>query len=76
MQHMVAHGGKTEPRLFHAAMTSSTYLLPQYLYNDTIPEVSRSHEAHSSAILIVGFRRYIVKSWNRLGENFMERVDI
>jgi len=35
----VANGGKTNPPLFRAAMTSSTGLLPQYKYNDRIPEV-------------------------------------
>ncbi|KAH9924568.1 Alpha/Beta hydrolase protein [Fomitopsis serialis] len=38
MQHIVAHGGQTEPPLFRAAMTSSTFLPFQYYYNDTIPE--------------------------------------
>ena len=39
MQHVVAHGGQTEPPLFRAAITSSTFLPLQYSYNDTIPEV-------------------------------------
>ncbi|EPS94949.1 hypothetical protein FOMPIDRAFT_1169187 [Fomitopsis schrenkii] len=38
IQHIVAHRGQTEPPLFRAAMTSSTYLPSQYFYNDTIPE--------------------------------------
>ncbi|KAI0733810.1 alpha/beta-hydrolase [Fomitopsis betulina] len=38
IQHIVAHGGHTEPPLFRAAMTSSTFLPFQYYYNDTIPE--------------------------------------
>ncbi|KAF5345007.1 hypothetical protein D9757_013980 [Collybiopsis confluens] len=39
LQHIVAHDGKTSPQLFRGAMTSSTYLPSQYLYNDTIPEL-------------------------------------
>ncbi|OJA14238.1 hypothetical protein AZE42_11559 [Rhizopogon vesiculosus] len=39
VQHLVAHGGHTQPPLFKAAMTSSTYLPPQYNYNDQIPEI-------------------------------------
>ncbi|KAI0733804.1 Alpha/Beta hydrolase protein [Fomitopsis betulina] len=38
MQHIVAHGGQTDPPLFRAAITSSTFLPLQYYYNDTIPE--------------------------------------
>ncbi|KZT64879.1 alpha/beta-hydrolase [Daedalea quercina L-15889] len=38
LQHIVANGGQTEPPLFRAAMTSSTFLPFQYYYNDTIPE--------------------------------------
>ena len=40
MQHIVANGGNTQPSLFKNAMTSSTYLPPQYNYNERIPEVS------------------------------------
>ena len=39
LQHLVAHGGNTQPPLFRAAMMSSTYLPSQYNYNDRIPEV-------------------------------------
>ncbi|KAG2035335.1 Alpha/Beta hydrolase protein [Suillus americanus] len=39
IQHVVAHGGNTQPPLFRAAMTSSTFLTSQYNYNDRIPEV-------------------------------------
>ncbi|KAG9310069.1 Alpha/Beta hydrolase protein [Chiua virens] len=38
LQHVVASGGNTQPQLFRAAMTSSTYMPPQYNYNDAIPE--------------------------------------
>ncbi|KAJ7704485.1 Alpha/Beta hydrolase protein [Mycena rosella] len=38
LQHVVAHGGKTEPQLFRAAITSSTFLPSQYVYNDKIPQ--------------------------------------
>ncbi|KAF8554980.1 alpha/beta-hydrolase [Imleria badia] len=39
LQHIVANGGNTQPPLFKTAMTSSTYLPPQYNYNDRIPEL-------------------------------------
>ncbi|OAX34806.1 alpha/beta-hydrolase [Rhizopogon vinicolor AM-OR11-026] len=39
VQHLVAHGGHTQPPLFKAAMTSSTFLPSQYNYNDRIPEI-------------------------------------
>ncbi|KAG0708779.1 Alpha/Beta hydrolase protein [Suillus ampliporus] len=39
LQHLVAHGGNTQPPLFRAAMTSSTFLPSQYNYNDRIPEM-------------------------------------
>ncbi|KZT64880.1 alpha/beta-hydrolase [Daedalea quercina L-15889] len=38
IQHIVAHGRQTEPPLFRAGMTSSTFLPFQYYYNDTVPE--------------------------------------
>ncbi|KAF8451115.1 Alpha/Beta hydrolase protein [Boletus edulis BED1] len=34
LQHVVANGGNTQPALFTTALTSSTYLPPQYNYND------------------------------------------
>ncbi|KAG1888838.1 Alpha/Beta hydrolase protein [Suillus subluteus] len=39
LQHIVAHGGNTQPPLFRNAMTSSTFLPSQYNYNDRIPEM-------------------------------------
>jgi len=39
LQHMVAHGGNTQPPLFKYAITSSTFLPSQYNYNDTIPQL-------------------------------------
>lgn len=39
LQHVVANGGQTQPPLFRAAMTSSTFLPSQYNYNDSIPTV-------------------------------------
>ncbi|KAF9557104.1 alpha/beta-hydrolase [Agrocybe pediades] len=39
LQHVVANGGRTYPPLFRAAITSSTYLPPQYKYDDRIPEL-------------------------------------
>ncbi|KIM79125.1 hypothetical protein PILCRDRAFT_568262 [Piloderma croceum F 1598] len=37
LQHVVAHGGRTHPPLFRTAITSSTFLPPQYAANDPIP---------------------------------------
>ncbi|KAG1759067.1 Alpha/Beta hydrolase protein [Suillus occidentalis] len=39
LQHLVAHGGNTQPPLFRSAMTSSAFLPSQYNYNDRIPEM-------------------------------------
>ncbi|KAF8442075.1 Alpha/Beta hydrolase protein [Boletus edulis BED1] len=39
LQHIVANGGNTQPPLFHAAIVSSTYLPPQYYYNDRLPQL-------------------------------------
>ncbi|KAJ7704491.1 Alpha/Beta hydrolase protein [Mycena rosella] len=39
IQHLVAHGGKTDPQLFRAAITSSTFLPSQYEYNARIPQI-------------------------------------
>ncbi|KAJ3552299.1 hypothetical protein NP233_g12913 [Leucocoprinus birnbaumii] len=38
IQHVIANGGHTRPPLFRGAITSSTYLPPQYAFNDRIPE--------------------------------------
>ncbi|KDR83231.1 hypothetical protein GALMADRAFT_221150 [Galerina marginata CBS 339.88] len=38
LQHVIANGGKTNPPLFRAAITSSTFLPSQYHFNDRIPE--------------------------------------
>ncbi|EGO04052.1 hypothetical protein SERLA73DRAFT_175783 [Serpula lacrymans var. lacrymans S7.3] len=39
LQHIVANGGNTQPPLFRAVMTSSTFLPSQYNYSDPIPEM-------------------------------------
>ncbi|KAG1740350.1 Alpha/Beta hydrolase protein [Suillus lakei] len=39
IQHVVAHGGNTQPPLFRAVITSSTFLPSQYNYNDRIPKM-------------------------------------
>lgn len=39
LQHVVARNGETNPPLFRAAMTSSTFLPSQYHFDDPIPEV-------------------------------------
>ncbi|KAJ3568625.1 hypothetical protein NP233_g5590 [Leucocoprinus birnbaumii] len=38
IQHVVANDGNTQPPLFRAAITSSSYLPSQYAFNDRIPE--------------------------------------
>ncbi|KAK0211206.1 Alpha/Beta hydrolase protein [Desarmillaria ectypa] len=38
LQQVIANDGRTFPPLFRAAITSSTYLPPQYAYNDVVPE--------------------------------------
>lgn len=39
IQHMIAHGGNTQPPLFKGAISGSLYLPSQYHFNDHIPEV-------------------------------------
>ncbi|KAJ3852551.1 Alpha/Beta hydrolase protein [Lentinula lateritia] len=39
VQHIVAQDGQTSPQLFRGAITSSTFLPSQYVYNDAIPEL-------------------------------------
>ncbi|KAF7335527.1 COesterase domain-containing protein [Mycena venus] len=39
LQHVIANGGQTQPQLFRAAITSSTFLPSQYQFNDRIPEM-------------------------------------
>ncbi|KAI0313950.1 alpha/beta-hydrolase [Amylostereum chailletii] len=38
LQHLVAHGGRTDPPLFRAAMMESPFLPFQYHYDEPIPE--------------------------------------
>ncbi|TDL22022.1 cephalosporin esterase [Rickenella mellea] len=38
LQHVVANGGRTNPPLFHAAITSSTFLPSQHNFDDPVPE--------------------------------------
>ncbi|EEB96572.1 hypothetical protein MPER_04274 [Moniliophthora perniciosa FA553] len=38
IQHVIAEDGRTTPQLFRGAMTSSTFLPSQYIFNDPIPE--------------------------------------
>ncbi|KAJ6532713.1 alpha/beta-hydrolase [Mycena vulgaris] len=57
LQHLVAHGGKTAPPLFRAALANSPFLPFQYHYDDPIPEtlyddvVSQSGCAHATDTL-------------------------
>ncbi|KAJ7505614.1 Alpha/Beta hydrolase protein [Mycena galericulata] len=39
LQHVVANNGQTEPQLFRGAITSSSFLPPQYNFDDRIPEL-------------------------------------
>ncbi|CAK5266644.1 unnamed protein product [Mycena citricolor] len=39
LQHLIANNGKTQPQLFRAAITSSSYLPPQYKYDDPAAEI-------------------------------------
>ncbi|EIM89554.1 alpha/beta-hydrolase [Stereum hirsutum FP-91666 SS1] len=48
LQHVVAHGGNTQPPLFRAAMMSSLFLPFQYEFNDTIPETLYSEVVDQS----------------------------
>ncbi|KAF7317223.1 Carboxylic ester hydrolase [Mycena chlorophos] len=47
LQHIIANGGRTSPPLFRAAITSSTYLPPQYPYDHRIPEVRALNPRYS-----------------------------
>ncbi|KAG7095864.1 hypothetical protein E1B28_006556 [Marasmius oreades] len=38
LQHIIAEDGKTNPQLFRGAITSSTFLPSQYMFNDPLPE--------------------------------------
>ncbi|KAG6836906.1 hypothetical protein H0H93_001493 [Arthromyces matolae] len=49
LQHVIAHGGKTSPPLFRAAITSSTFLPSQYAYNDPIPQILKCPSCTSAA---------------------------
>ncbi|KAG2063071.1 alpha/beta-hydrolase, partial [Suillus decipiens] len=46
-QHIVAHGGNTQPPLFRAAMTSSMFLSSQYNYNDHTVQYGRERNKAS-----------------------------
>ena len=48
LQHIVAHGGQTEPQLFRGAMMSSPFLPSQYHFDDEIPEVKTISSADMS----------------------------
>ncbi|KAJ3569027.1 hypothetical protein NP233_g5330 [Leucocoprinus birnbaumii] len=38
LQHLIANNGNTQPPLFRGAITGSTFLPSQYVFNDRIPE--------------------------------------
>ncbi|KAL5492352.1 hypothetical protein ACEPAI_3799 [Sanghuangporus weigelae] len=50
LQYITAHGGNTEPPLFHAAMTSSTLLPSQYNYDDAVPEQLHSQSLRKQVV--------------------------
>ena len=50
LQHIVAHGGNTQPPLFRASMMDSPYLPFQYEFNDPINEVYASRLMISSRL--------------------------
>lgn len=52
LQHLVAHGGNTQPPLFHQAMTSSTFLPNQYNFDDPVPEF-----LYNEAVKLSGYVR-------------------
>jgi len=52
LQHIVANGGKTNPPLFRAGITSSVFLLSQYKYNDRIPEASLARSSNLDGPLL------------------------
>ncbi|KAJ7149773.1 alpha beta-hydrolase [Mycena crocata] len=39
LQQLIANNGQTEPQLFRGAITSSSFLPPQYRFDDRIPEM-------------------------------------
>ncbi|KAJ7675705.1 Alpha/Beta hydrolase protein [Mycena polygramma] len=49
IQHVVARNGKTTPKLFRAAITSSTYLGFQYQYNGRVPQTLFNNVAAQAA---------------------------
>jgi hypothetical protein len=61
LQHLVAHGGNTQPPLFRFAMTSSMMLPSQYNYNDWIPEVILVDKADVHRVLNSATRCCIVR---------------
>ncbi|KAI0685456.1 cephalosporin esterase [Cytidiella melzeri] len=48
VQHMVAHGGNTQPPLFKGAISSSLFFPSQYNFNDTIPEQLYAEFVHAT----------------------------
>jgi hypothetical protein len=65
LQQVIANDGATNPPLFHAAMTSSTFLPSQYAYNDIVPETIYSQTiAQTKYIfpLLVSLKAHLFKS--------------
>ncbi|KAF7424798.1 hypothetical protein PC9H_010109 [Pleurotus ostreatus] len=54
LQHIVARNGATNPPLFRAAMTSSTFLPSQYHFDDPIPETIYSSVVSNAGCATAG----------------------
>lgn len=63
LQHLVANGGQTSPKLFKVGMLSSLYVPPYYNFDDVIPEVRISYIQFSDNVTqIFNCRQYLAKS--------------
>jgi len=74
LQHIVANGGKTNPSLFRAGITSSVFLPSQYRYNDRIPEASLARTLNLDGPLLTDTnycRSSTMRRSHRLGKLYM-----
>ncbi|KAF8077595.1 Alpha/Beta hydrolase protein [Lyophyllum atratum] len=53
LQHVIAHDGKTNPPLFRAAITSSSFLPSQYNFDDSIPEVTHPPPFYGTRLTVI-----------------------
>lgn len=70
LQHIVANDGRTEPQLFRAAMTSSTFLPSQYHYNDPIREVGHGFLLQLSKLTSYVRSSRSAKLWSNQSRGF------